>query len=160
MSWDLYIVRGEIWSCHENEADYIGSDEWLKIIEEDDELSLYSQNGDYFAWWSGESSLDGPWLEWDEGMISTKCPDEALLGKMIQIAEKLSARVVDDDDRPYTHPDHLANPPWVKCNTETQTAADLDDDSDLDVVDNVSCDATPINKSESSIFAVIKKIFG
>ncbi|EOI1001233.1 hypothetical protein [Citrobacter braakii] len=44
---------------------------------------------------------------------STKHPDEALYCKMLQVAEKLNAVVVDDDDHKYLLPSDLMNTSWA-----------------------------------------------
>lgn len=51
------------------------------------------------------------------GMISTKHPDEALYCKMLQIADKLNAVVVDEDDHKYLLSSDLMNPSWVNSSS-------------------------------------------
>lgn len=111
MGWELHIVRTEDW--FDSASAPISSEEWLQLVNDDKELSIDNKNGDFFATWSGHCELDEPWLDWSDGRISTKHPDEALYCKMLQIAEKLHAVVVDEDDHKYSLPSDLMNPSWV-----------------------------------------------
>lgn len=60
-----------------------------------------------------EQLLKKFWLDWNDGRTSTKHPDEALYCKMLQIAEKLHAVVVDEDDHKHSLPSDLMNPSWA-----------------------------------------------
>jgi len=102
VGYDLHVTRAENWS--ENEGREITWGEWLALVAEDPELAPDPENGESFALWSGPSRLPQPWLEWDEGNISTKNPDRALIAKMLQIAERLGARVQGDDGEFYDTP--------------------------------------------------------
>ncbi|EAU0443580.1 hypothetical protein HNS87_001024 [Salmonella enterica] len=112
MGWELHIVRTECW--FDSASDPISREEWLQLVNDDEELTVDNVNGDSYAIWSGQSKYDEPWLGWDDGRISTKHPDEALYCKMLQVAEKLNAVVVDDDDHKYLLPSDLMNPSWAK----------------------------------------------
>ncbi|EAX8654332.1 hypothetical protein JHE56_004383, partial [Salmonella enterica subsp. enterica serovar Poona] len=112
MGWELHIVRTECW--FDSASDPISREEWLQLVNDDEELTIDNVNGDSYAIWSGQSEHDEPWLGWDDGRISTKHPDEALYCKMLQVAEKLNAVVVDDDDHKYLLPSDLMNPSWAK----------------------------------------------
>ncbi|NDK99694.1 hypothetical protein [Photorhabdus bodei] len=114
MGWELHITRAECFSM--NEDCQISSDEWLALVAEDDELFIDERNGRFHARWTGKSVYEEPWLNWSDGNIHTKHPDTALYCKMLQIAEKLNAKVVDDDDHLYLLPTDLENPSWVKSN--------------------------------------------
>ncbi|HFV9473035.1 TPA: hypothetical protein ACIALX_004466 [Salmonella enterica subsp. enterica serovar Orientalis] len=111
MGWELHIVRTECW--FDSASDPISREEWLQLVNDDEELTVDNVNGDSYAIWSGQSEHDGPWLGWDDGRISTKHPDEALYCKMLQVAEKLNAVVVDDDNHKYLLPSDLKNPSWA-----------------------------------------------
>ncbi|EAW3106220.1 hypothetical protein OD218_004575 [Salmonella enterica] len=112
MGWELHIVRAENW--YDSASNPINREEWLQLVNDDKELSIDNQNGDSYAIWSGQSEHDEPWLGWHDGRISTKHSDEALYCKMLQIADKLNAIVVDDDDHKYLLPNDLMNPSWAK----------------------------------------------
>ncbi|HBM2880213.1 TPA: hypothetical protein LVL09_004020 [Klebsiella oxytoca] len=108
MGWELHIVRTGNW--FDSASNPISREEWLQLVNDDEELSIDNKNGDSYAIWNGQSEHDEPWLDWSDGRISTKNPDEALYCKMLQIAEKLNAVVVDEDDHKYLLPSDLMNP--------------------------------------------------
>lgn len=100
MGFDLHITRAENWS--ENKDQWISSDEWLSVIETDRELTLDTTNGPFFADWSGDSRYESPWFDWSEGNIFTKNPDKQIVRKMLQLAERLNAKVQGDDGEMYS----------------------------------------------------------
>jgi hypothetical protein len=99
MGYELYITRAKFY--FENEGQWITSEEWLHLVEEDPELQLAGYNSDYFALWSGPSSYPEPWLDWFEGNVHSKHPDDPLIDKMVEIAKKLNAKVQGDDGEIY-----------------------------------------------------------
>jgi hypothetical protein len=102
MGYDLHITRAK-WHF-ENEGQWITTDEWLEYIKGDPELKLAGYNGEYFAWWSGKSEYPDPWLDWFDGNIYSKNPDDPIIDKMIAIAKKLNAKVQGDDGEVYVGP--------------------------------------------------------
>lgn len=98
MGYDLHITRRKDWSGPGRE---IAAKEWLAYVEKDPELSIAKENGPYFAKWVGNSSFADAWLDWSEGNVYTKNPDEALIEKMVSIARALDARVQGDDGEVY-----------------------------------------------------------
>ena len=115
MGYDLHITRAEFWA--ENDDAYIEGDEWLRLVEADAELRLDPRNGPYFAVWSGPSETEAPWFNWFEGDILSRYPDVPTLGKMLEIAERLGARVQGDDgefyDRIEDHPGPVPSAPKI-----------------------------------------------
>ena len=99
MGYDLHITRADSWS--ENATARITAEEWLALVDADPELSLVPENGPYFASWSGPSKDIDPWLDWSDGNVYTKAPDSALLRKMVQLADRLHARVQGDEGEFY-----------------------------------------------------------
>ena len=99
MGYDLHITRAEFYA--NNSGHEITAEEWLRYIENDPELQLVPTNGKHFAKWSGKSKYPDPWFDWFEGCIDTKNPDKAIVGKMLQIAKQLGARVQGDDGEFY-----------------------------------------------------------
>lgn len=118
VGWELHIVRTENW--FDSASNPIKSEQWIQLINNDEELSIDKKNGGFFAIWSGHPSHDESWLGWDDGRIYTKQPDEALYCKMLQIANKLDAVIVDDDDHKYLLPSDLKNPSWANSSTNTK----------------------------------------
>ncbi|MBB1201211.1 hypothetical protein EGM70_13035 [Enterobacteriaceae bacterium 89] len=99
MGVEFHITRAEFWA--DNEDAQIKADEWLEYINNDNELSRYFRNGDYYALWLGPSSYEDSWLDWSAGNIYTKWPDIYLYRKMLRIARHLNAKVMDDDGTIY-----------------------------------------------------------
>ena len=100
MGYNLHITRAKFY-C-ENYGQWISAEEWLRYVEKDPELKLTGYNGVYFALWSGKSEYPDPWLNWFEGNISSKNPDDLLIDKMVEIANNLNAKVQGDDGEVYT----------------------------------------------------------
>jgi len=105
MGYDLLITRANFWA--ENEDAQIRPEEWLAIIESDSELSLVSEiqgqqlNSPYFVAWNGESIHAEPWLDWADGNIYSKNPDQAIIRKMVSIGKLLKAKVQGEDGEEY-----------------------------------------------------------
>lgn len=86
----------------------ITADEWLAVVASGLELRIDPTNGPYFAVWSGPYSYpEGGWFDWAEGCVSTKHPDRAILGKLLQLAGRLGAVVQGDDGEVYTRTEDL-----------------------------------------------------
>jgi len=101
MGYDVHITRARRWP--DSKSHPIRLDEWLKFVEQDPELRLAgNDHGSYFAFWKMQAGADwGPWLDWTNGEIHTKNPDEALIEKMVEIAKLLGATVQGDDEEVY-----------------------------------------------------------
>jgi hypothetical protein len=108
MGYDVHITRADDWV--DNEAHRIEASEWHALIESDSELRLAGYNGPHFAIWDGHPQDDEAWLDWHEGNIETKNPDEPLIQKMIEIAGRLRAKVQGDDGEVYTEESLRASP--------------------------------------------------
>jgi hypothetical protein len=99
MGYDLHITRA-IWHFR-NDGHWITADEWLQYVDQDPELRLAGYNGEYFALWSGKSKYPDPWLDWFNGNIYSKNPDDAIVDKMVAIAKAFGAKVQGDDGEVY-----------------------------------------------------------
>jgi hypothetical protein len=100
MGYELQITRAKHWPGSKSEP--ITTEEWLGIVERDPELRRSGSHGAYFALWNVSAGEDsGPWLDWNDGEIFAKNPDEALIEKMVQIAKLLRATVQGDDGELY-----------------------------------------------------------
>jgi hypothetical protein len=102
MGYDLHITRADYW--FESDQQEISVAEWLDIVREDPELELDTTFYPHHAVWKGRSKYEKPWFDWSNGAIFTKYPDEPMIEKMTQIAQRLNAKVVGDDCEIY-HPD-------------------------------------------------------
>lgn len=98
MGYDLHITRRKDWSA---KGHHIRAEEWLAYVKKDPELLLSRENGPYFARWNGPSKYPDPWLDWHDGNIFSKNPDEPLIDKMVAIARDLGAQVQGDDGEIY-----------------------------------------------------------
>jgi hypothetical protein len=99
MGYDLRITRAPGHWVEVNDGG-ITADEWLTLIAEDPELSLEAGRK-HFARWAGPSRYPDPWFGWWKGTIKTKNPDAPMIAKMVQMAERLKARVQGDDGEVY-----------------------------------------------------------
>ena len=103
MGYDFHITRKAFWA--DEDGPTISADEWLAIVESDSSLALCENgvNGPCFMEWRGSPQNPEQWLDYDAdlGEIFTKYPDDALIEKMIEIAEKLGATVQGDDGEIY-----------------------------------------------------------
>jgi hypothetical protein len=99
MGYDLHITRAEDWTDSKNFP--IHPREWLQIIEKDNELKISDTNGKYFAIWYKHLTDKESWFDLTDGEVYTKNPDDFSIRKMIEIAEKLNAKVQGDDSEVY-----------------------------------------------------------
>lgn len=99
MGYELHITRAKF--HYQNDGNWITAEEWLSYVGNDPELRLAGYNGDYFTLWNGKSEYSDPWLDWHQGNIYTKNPDDFLIDKMVKIAKILNAKVQGDDGEIY-----------------------------------------------------------
>ena len=95
MGYEVHITRADDWASNEDCA--IEPSEWLNVVDGDKSLRLAGYNGPHFAIWDGDPNEPEAWLDLVDGNITTKNPDGPLLKKMLEIAERLGARVQGDD---------------------------------------------------------------
>jgi hypothetical protein len=107
MGYDLHLTRAENW--FDSEQRPIAADEWLSVVEQDPDLTIDPRgNGPYCALWLQHwVEGDHPWFNWRKGCIYTKNPDRMTLGKMLEIARRLGARVQGDEGELYTCPEDM-----------------------------------------------------
>jgi hypothetical protein len=107
VGYELHITRAENW--FDSEQDPIPADEWLAYFKRDPELTIDPRgNGPYFALWlKHRVGGDYAWFDWFKGAVSTKHPDRKILGKMLEIAKRLGAKVQGDEGEAYGRPDDL-----------------------------------------------------
>src|SRR5262245_55779019 len=106
MGWEVHMTRAEHWT--ESDQCPITKEEWLAVIKADPELRIEEANGPCFAVWPGPCIYpEGSWFDWPDGQVNTKNPDRAILGKLLQLADKLSATVQGDDGEIYSCPEDL-----------------------------------------------------
>jgi hypothetical protein len=99
MGYDLHITRKKL---HFNDGGpTITLDEWLTYVASDPELRPAPEIGKHAVFLSVASKYPDPWLDWFQGDIYTKNPDEPILAKMLKIASSLGAKVQGDDGEVY-----------------------------------------------------------
>jgi hypothetical protein len=98
MGYEVHITRAEDWT---ESADYpISESEWLKVVHSDPSLHI-SDEGTVLWLDHPDKPSDKPQFWYADGMITKKHPDECTLQKMAEIADRLNARVIDDDGAEY-----------------------------------------------------------
>jgi hypothetical protein len=102
MGYDLHITRKKFWA--DPDGPQITAAEWLAYVAADPQLRLEGNSQRHTVKLSVESEHDEPWLEWFQGDVYTKNPDEPILAKMLEIAKALNARVQGDDGEIYRSP--------------------------------------------------------
>jgi hypothetical protein len=107
MGWEIHITRASFWA--DSGQDPIAVEEWLGLVQADPELAIDPRdNGPYFALWMAHNiDNDHPWFDWFQGSINTKHPDRKTLGKALEIARHLGARVQGDDGEEYRRPEDM-----------------------------------------------------
>jgi hypothetical protein len=114
MGYNLYITRKDNWF---EEGKDIASDEWLAIVSKDPELSIYEGNGPNFAIWKTLQPDEEYWLDWNEGNIYSKSPDQILVIKMVEIAKLLNAVVQGEECEIYDE-NYRVNNNQINLDTE------------------------------------------
>ncbi|MUN38205.1 hypothetical protein [Actinomadura litoris] len=113
MGYDLHMTRKDNWS--EELGAEISTDEWAEVVAADPDLVMCrtaqavvdGQELTYEHRWLAqmvthpERDEKGAWLDWSNGRIDVKNPDDLLVEKMRQIARRLNARVQGDDGEYY-----------------------------------------------------------
>ncbi|MEU9394531.1 hypothetical protein AB0D86_31620 [Streptomyces sp. NPDC048324] len=115
MGYDVHITRRTPWWA--DGGDPITTQEWASVVAADPDLEMVQvarasprdRQGvlEYRHEWLAqmathpERDTHGAWLDWREGQVVVKNPDEILLEKMRAIARVLGARVQGDDDEYY-----------------------------------------------------------
>jgi len=96
-SSDSHITRAADWT--ENRGREISSTEWQAYAASDPELSADPRNGPNAVIWTGHPTDSESWLDWSGGNVYSGGADTSLIDKMQAIAERLDARLVDDDNQ-------------------------------------------------------------
>ena len=117
MGYNLHITRKENW-FDEDDSNEIKLTEWIDYVKSDNEMRLDNQasattddgddvtytNKGLAVWTSySQSGLDDnyAWLDLRAGNVTVKNPDDEIKNKMIDIADRLNAKVQGDDGEIY-----------------------------------------------------------
>lgn len=104
LGYDLHITRSTDWT--QNAGMEITPEEWLALVGEDTELLPDPSHGPYSVRWGSKA-----WFDWFEGNVFTSDPDQATVGKMLEIARTLSGIVQGDDGEFYESTRDWRGPP-------------------------------------------------
>jgi hypothetical protein len=99
MGYDLHITRKQYW-CDETGPD-ISLDEWLGYVQGDAEIAPDPANPGDENWLIVLERESWPLWWRATGELYTKNPGDAIVQKLIAIADALNARVIGDDDEIY-----------------------------------------------------------
>ncbi|HLP51828.1 MAG TPA: hypothetical protein VK154_13160 [Chitinophagales bacterium] len=100
MGYDLHITRKEKW-YDEVSPDDITIQEWVDYVKTDKELEFAGESKkpeEWLAIWLAEPTNKQIPFSYYNGCIQTKNPDDATIRKMLNIAQKLGAKVIGDED--------------------------------------------------------------
>ncbi|MFM9957489.1 MAG: hypothetical protein ACKVZJ_05405 [Phycisphaerales bacterium] len=102
MGYDLHITRREFWPDHDT-GPAITHAEFAAVLRGDARFKIDPSDGgtraDYIA--KAFPDYGTAWLSWSEGEIISKHPPREFIRVMHEIATKLGARVVGDEDEVY-----------------------------------------------------------
>jgi hypothetical protein len=104
MGYDVYITRKKSW--FEETGPAITKEEWLAYAASDRGLRVESAGKTHCVILNIQCAYPDPWLDWRDGNIYTKNPDDAIRTRMVQIAAALGAKVQGDDGEIYRSGKH------------------------------------------------------
>ena len=99
MGYDLHVTRARNWT--ENTGFEISEGEWSDLVRSDPELESDVPLGANAALWKSENGEVRGWFDWYSGTVFTTNPDRDTLGKLLDLAQKLGARVQGDEGELY-----------------------------------------------------------
>ena len=113
MGYALHITRNDDWWSESDDPQAM-KDDWLAAVEGDPSLHLRDgltamtpageaiwMPGDGLAVWTGHPEIPEVPFDFRTNRISVNSPDEAILAKMLHLAEVLDARVQGDEGEFY-----------------------------------------------------------
>lgn len=75
--------------------------DWRDLIDRDPELIAPDEALPSYVLWSGPSKRSAPWIDWADGNLFSRSPDDALFGKLFELAECLEAEVRGENGEAY-----------------------------------------------------------
>jgi hypothetical protein len=111
--WDVYITHAS--EFYETKGHPISEADWLAVVSSDSTLQLSAD--DYYDRREGDGTVkryhpfvwtehpDRPPLFFMDGAAHCPSPDEQTMIKMMEIARKLGAKVLDEDGKTYSTSD-------------------------------------------------------
>lgn len=104
MGYYVYITRRE--NHYDERGPTIDAVEWQALVDSDPELSFRPNDDPLTAYWSPDGLETDVWFAYsrEQGDVETKNPDAIAVGKMLQIAVALGARVQGEDGEIFSIP--------------------------------------------------------
>lgn len=123
MGYEVYITRAT--SHMETKEFPISIEEWRAVVDADDEIVLSPEDWYWMRDESGEVHRFRQWLfiprgtffSFSDGAVHIKSPDRATMAKMVALAAKLNAIVLDEDGGSRYGPDGA----WVPAEPTQKT---------------------------------------
>ena len=122
MGYDVHITRKAQW--HTARGPKISADEWRAFVAAEPDLRWYPDVEDRDD--RGVEIVDSLGnvvgvIYWDRGDVRTKNPNGELLGRMIEIADTLNARLMGDEGETYRDAasPHASRPPYFNAKNLT-----------------------------------------
>jgi hypothetical protein len=94
MGYDVYITRRKEWN--DTFGDEIGPEEWMALVDDDEQLEPVRSAGPWAA-----RSLAGTLIEWTDGSVAARDPEDDEVELLLELAERLGARVQGEDGEIY-----------------------------------------------------------
>ncbi len=98
MGYNIYLTRAADWS--QNQDAIIRIDEWRQVASTDSSLNHDPYDEGTFDWSAHPSGTPVP-FHYSDGNVTVKNPDDAILGKALELAHRMRARVQGDDGEIY-----------------------------------------------------------
>src|SRR5881396_3866264 len=96
---DVHITRRDYWVNEDGPS--ISLEEWLTYVASDPDFRSSPERKSMALMTIAASKYPTAWLDWSHGNIYTKNPDEPILGRMLEVALALKAKVQGDDGEIY-----------------------------------------------------------
>ncbi len=102
VGYDIHITRHEEWG-NADTGPQITKEEFKEAVLNDPRFRADSELGpDFAVFTGGPRGVGSPWIQWShDGNLLSKSPPPELVRAMVEIAERLEARVVGDDGEEY-----------------------------------------------------------
>jgi hypothetical protein len=94
MGYDVYVTRRKVWS--DTFGDEIGPEEWMALVDDAEELDAAPEVGSWTA-----RSRAGTLIEWSDGSVAARDPEDDEVDLLLELAERLGAQVQGEDGEVY-----------------------------------------------------------
>jgi len=115
MGYDVFVTRAE--HHFDGSQTPIPEGDWRAIIDNDPYLSAPDEAYQNYAVWASPGRKPGSWIDWANGNLFTRSPDDSFLRKLIELAGLLAAVVQGKDGERYgLEADHVVRIEPIKEN--------------------------------------------